>query len=115
MIRYYAACDVFVLPTPKHPATQIVSPTKFAEYVAMGKPILSTDVGDPPQFIRTSECGFVVADNSIQSLIDGMGRFKGMTKSGLIEMGARSRKLAEENFDWNKIGSQLVEALQAYE
>ena len=48
---YYSMCDVLILPRPSHVATEIAAPTKFAEYAAMGKPILLTNVGDAAQFI----------------------------------------------------------------
>lgn len=112
---YYAACDVLVLPLPRHGATEIASPTKFAEYAAMGKPILATNTGDPPDFIRERDCGMVIPDNSPDSIIEGMLRFRDISSSRLSLMGMNSRILAQENFDWNKIGANLVNALLKYE
>ena len=42
--EYYAACDVLILPIPKHASMRIASPTKFAEYAAVGRPIMSTEM-----------------------------------------------------------------------
>lgn len=115
LLEYYAVCDVLVLPRPKHPANEISLPTKFAEYAAVGKPILSTDLGDPPQLIRENDCGIVVADNKTESLIEGVMEFKGMSSGKISQMGARSRALAERDFDWDRIGASLAKSLLTHE
>lgn len=113
--EYYAACDVLVLPIPKHESMSIASPTKFAEYAAVGRPILSTDVGDPPEFIRKNDCGIVIPDFATDTMVEGIMNFKGTSSGRLNLMGARSRILAEQNFDWDKIGASLSNALRKYE
>jgi len=75
---YYSICDVLVLPRPSHPATEIAAPTKFAEYTAMGKPILTTDVGDAAGFVREYKCGIVVKDNKVENLRKGINFLKSM-------------------------------------
>ncbi|MDA4124029.1 MAG: glycosyltransferase [Thaumarchaeota archaeon] len=113
--EYYAACDVLVLPLAKHTSMNIASPTKFAEYAAVGRPIMSTDVGDPPDFIRRSDCGMIIPDFETDTMIEAIMRFKEMSSGRLNQMGARSRILAEQSFDWNKIGVTLSKALLKYQ
>jgi len=108
---YYSVCDILVLPRPKHVATEVASPTKFAEYAAMGKPILTTDVGDPAEFVRKYSCGIVVKNDSPEELLEGMSQMASKTESELDAMGKRSRILAEEEFDWKRIGGSLDAAL----
>lgn len=109
---YYSLCDVLVLPRPKHPATEIAAPTKFAEYLAMGKPVLSTNVGDAAEIIRKYNCGIIVKDNSISCLLKGIKEFMNRTDE-LDKMGKNARKAAEEEFDWNKIKVNLHEAIKS--
>lgn len=108
---YYSICDVLVLPRPSHPATEIAAPTKFAEYVAMGKPILTTNVGDAADFVREYKCGIVVEDNKVANLIEGINEFKGKSNDELERMGRNSRMLAENEFDWEKVGINLLNAI----
>ncbi len=68
---YYGACDVLVLPRPPHKSAEVAAPTKFAEYAAMGRPILTTDVGDAADLVRKYECGIVVDDNRPENLLRG--------------------------------------------
>jgi len=111
IIMYYSICDVLVLPRPRHVVTEVAAPTKFAEYASMGKPILSTDVGDASDLIKKYKCGIVIEDNSIKKLMAGIYAFKQLPTEDLENMGKNSRKLAEKEFDWNKIGHTLKEVL----
>lgn len=110
--EYYAACDVLVLPRPRHLATEVAAPTKFAEYCAMGKPVLTTNVGDAAHLVRTYGNGVVVNDATPGDLLEGIARFSEMGESKLRHMGLNSRILAEKEFDWEKIGIQLAQELQ---
>lgn len=107
LLLYYSLCDVLVLPRPRHIVTEVAAPTKFAEYTAMSKPVLTTNVGDAADFVRKYECGLVVNDNSPKSLRDGFLAFKKLSAVQLENMGANSRKLAESEFDWTKILTKL--------
>ena len=99
MRDYYAICDVFVLPRPSHPATEVAAPTKFAEYSAMGKPIIATQVGDAPDLIREYECGIVVNDNSPAELLRGFRQMRDATAEERSAMGRKARQLAEVEFN----------------
>nr|QNO55033.1 D-inositol-3-phosphate glycosyltransferase [Methanosarcinales archaeon ANME-1 ERB7]QNO55104.1 D-inositol-3-phosphate glycosyltransferase [Methanosarcinales archaeon ANME-1 ERB7] len=110
---YYSICNVLVLPRPSHLATEIAAPTKFAEYTAMEKPILTTDVGDAADFVTEYKCGIVVKDNKPENLIKGTNEFKGKTEEELKRMGRNSRKLAESEFDWGKVGINLLKAVES--
>lgn len=109
---YYSLCDVLVLPRPKHPATEMAAPTKFSEYLAMGKPVLSSDVGDAAEIIRKYNCGIIVRDNSIECLVRGVEEFMSRIEE-LDDMGINARKAAENEFDWNKIKGNLYEAIKS--
>ncbi len=106
--EYYSICDVLVLPRLSHPATEIAAPTKFAEYTAMGKPVLTTNVGDASDLVRKYNCGVVAEGSSSDDLAQGFLEFKSKSKNELAKMGENSRKLAESEFDWNKVAEGLV-------
>ncbi len=98
MRDYYAVCDVFVLPRPSHPATEVAAPTKFAEYSAMGKPIIATRVGDASDLIREYNCGIVVDDNSTAELLRGFRQIRESTAENRSAMGREARRLAKTEF-----------------
>jgi UDP-galactopyranose mutase len=43
---FLAACDVALVPFARNHATRAISPTKTLEYLAAGRPVVSTPVGD---------------------------------------------------------------------
>lgn len=108
---YYSICDVLVLPRPSHPATEIAAPTKFAEYSAAGKPVLTTKVGDAADLVRRYNCGIVIESNSQKDLVQGILEFRSKSKSELTAMGESSRRLAENEFDWNKVIDNLIRVI----
>ena len=111
ILDYYSICDVLVLPRPSHPATEIAAPTKFAEYTAMAKPILATKVGDAADLVMKYKCGTVIESNSQRDLIQGILEFTNKSKSKLTAMGKNSRKLAENEFNWNKVIGNLLKVI----
>ena len=80
---YYSLADVLVLPRPEHIATEIAAPTKFAEYTAMSKPVLVTDVGDAGTLVKNYRCGIVVTNNDSVNLYEGMQNFVSMSPGEL--------------------------------
>jgi glycosyltransferase involved in cell wall biosynthesis len=110
--EYYDACDVLVLPRPKHIVTEVAAPTKFAEYVAMGKPILITPVGDAAELTKQFGCGIIVRKDDAESIAQGVCDFSDLKSEELGEMGRNSRRLAELVFDWNKIGADLEQVIE---
>ncbi len=112
VINYYALSDILVLPRPSHPSAEVAAPTKFPEYLAMGKPVLTTNVGDASNFTKKNHCGLVVPDNSPQNLVDGILAFKKMDQNELKTMGLNSRKLAEKEFSMDKMASDLSKAFE---
>jgi glycosyltransferase involved in cell wall biosynthesis len=109
---YYAICDVLVLPRPNHIATDIAAPTKFAEYTAMGKPVLTTNVGDAASLVKQYANGIVVENNQVENLIKGIIQFRDKSQSELCIMGKNSRILAINEFDWNKVAVNLLETAE---
>ena len=108
---YYSICDVLVLPRPSHIATEIAAPTKFAEYTAVGKPVLTTEVGDAADLVKKYDCGIVVASNSQKDLVQGILEFRSKSENELTTMGHGSRRLAENEFDWNKVIGKLIRVI----
>jgi len=100
---YYAICDVLVLPRPYNNATEIAAPTKFAEYTAIGKPILLTDVGDASLLVKKFKNGIIIPNNYPDSISKGILNFVSMDDNARIQMGINSRKLSEEVFNINEM------------
>lgn len=104
---YLACFDVALLPFARNDATRFISPTKTLEYLAAGKPVVSTPIadvidlyGDVVRFGATPE-GFAAA---IDALLheDARARRQRETASRAIAAG----------HDWDSIASRMAGLMQ---
>ncbi len=60
---FLSACDIFWLPMNDSLANRGRFPLKFTDYLSHGRPIVCTDVGDVPNFVREYQTGIITRDN----------------------------------------------------
>ena len=65
--RILKSCDIGILIREKSVTNQVASPTKFAEYLSAGLPvIISEGIGDYTSFVQQNDCGWVLDKTSLQ-------------------------------------------------
>ena len=111
MMELLKSAAVLVIPRIEHQAIKNAFPTKFAEYAAMGRPIMVNDVDETADFVRKYDCGFV-SQPSPSAMARTMEQVAKLPAQTLMEMGARSRKMAESNFSWDNIGEQYAQIVR---
>jgi glycosyltransferase involved in cell wall biosynthesis len=72
--RYYAAMDVMVFPRKPQPVTEIVSPIKPFEAMALAKPILASDVAALAEIVSDGETGLLFRKGDLDHLASCMAR-----------------------------------------
>lgn len=78
-------------------------PTKLGEYLATGKPVVVTDVGEISLFLTDGYNAFIAKPGEFESISDNFGKiFTDYERA--LEIGARGRILAETDF------SHLIQA-----
>ena len=104
---YLACFDVALLPFARNEATRFISPTKTLEYLAAGKPVVSTPIadvidlyGDVVRFGATPE-GFAAA---IDALLNEEPRARAQREH-------TSRSIAA-GYDWDSIASRMAGLMQ---
>lgn len=103
--------DILIIPRSRHCATQMAFPTKFAEYIATGKPVIVTNVDETANFVRESNCGFV-CEPSAESIAKTIIKVRRLPSRTLLNMGKNGRRLAESKFDIRIIAKQYYEFLR---
>lgn len=98
---YIKRCTVFVLPSYREGL-----PRTIVEAMAMGKPIITTDAPGCRETVIHGENGFLVPIKNINRLSNAMEKFI-LNPEIIRPMGQRSRQLAEQRFDVNKINDQI--------
>ena len=80
------------------------------EAMAMGRPVVTTDVPGCRETVREGASGFLVPVRDHEGLARAMERF--ILEPGLIvSMGEVSRRLAEEKYDVNQVNRTILESL----
>lgn len=111
LVDYLCRSDALVIPRMHHPALEVAFPTKFAEYIACGVPVIVTDVGDAGQLTREHGCG-LVCEADAGSLADAIRRMQRCGPEERRAMGERGRRLAEDLLDYQKIGVKYYDFLR---
>jgi glycosyltransferase involved in cell wall biosynthesis len=73
----------------------------------MGRPIVSSRVGDAADLIRKYDCGTVVDDNSPAELIRGFQLMHRSSAEKRSEMARNARRLAESEFNIEVVRNSL--------
>lgn len=95
-------CSVYVLPSYREG-----TPRTVLEAMAMGRPIITTDVPGCRETVADGDNGFLVPSRNVDALVEAMERF--IKDPDLIpRMGARSRKIAEEKYDVHKVNAVML-------
>lgn len=113
LVQTLADADVLAIPRQAHPALRVALPTKFAEYLALGKPVIVSDVDETADLIRRHHCG-LVAQPTVESLTAILEDASQLNSGELQQMGARGRNLAESEFSWDRIGRHYADSLHQW-
>lgn len=85
-------------------------PRSVLEGLAVGRPILTTDVSGCRETVVPGENGFLVPSKDASSLADRMIWFI-ENPHMLSQMGKRSREIAEERFDVREVNRRMLELM----
>lgn len=105
LITHLRSSNFFIIPRDDHPAVHHAFPTKFAEYLAVGRPTIVTDVDETANFIRTHKCGIVTKPNP-ESIAEGIEQASELSLGEIDSMSQNARNLAITQFDWKIICEQ---------
>ena len=104
---YLAAATVCIASFEENPATMCKSPLKIVEYLAAGKAIVASGVGEVPHMLDS--CGIVVRPGDPEALAIGVCGF--LEDVQFREKYERlARKRAEEIFNWDRTARTLEKA-----
>ncbi len=110
--RYMAACHILTSPCINNPDFELFnSPAKLFEYMAMGKPIVATNVGQQAEVIIHKHNGILCEERSPDSLADAILNFyydKELSKT----CGENARKDAVDKYSWDNHTQKILDAVE---
>jgi len=97
-----------VLPKPDNEQNRNNFATKLGEYLAFGKPVITTAVGDMAKFMRHGETALIVEPGNTDEIADAMIRLMD-DRALATRLGAAGKKVAEQEFDHTILGRRLAD------
>ena len=91
--------------------TQEGIPSVLKEAMAMGLPVVSTQLSGIPELIQDGVSGFIIPQRDVDALIDKLGYLIEHPEVW-PEMGHAGRAFIEKNYDVHKLNDRLVEIYQ---
>lgn len=98
------ACSVFVLPS-YHEGM----PRSVLEAMAIGRPIITTNVAGCKDTVDHGQNGFLIRKNDVKSLCDAMEKIINTKKEHKDLMGSKSFLKVKESFDVNLVNKKIYE------
>jgi glycosyltransferase involved in cell wall biosynthesis len=102
---FIANSSVFVLPSYREGTSRAT-----LEAMAMGRPIVTTDVPGCRQTVVDGENGFLVTPNDTVTLTKAMERFI-LRPDLVVSMGKLSRKIAVEKYDVQEVNAVIMKTM----
>lgn len=103
---YLAACDLLVVPRPSNRLNDSAFASKLPEYLAMGKVVIATDVGDAKLLVRNGETGYVIPPNDPTVLEEAILAQK--DNPDRLRIGERAFQIVKEEHTWDARAQALV-------
>jgi glycosyltransferase involved in cell wall biosynthesis len=100
--KYYSIVDAFVYPRISKRITELVTPLKPLESMAMEKIVLGSDVGGIKELVTNGQTGFLFEKENVDDLVDKM-LYIAQNLSSLDPMRKNARKYVVEERNWFKI------------
>jgi glycosyltransferase involved in cell wall biosynthesis len=114
--RLLDACDVLVSPhVPLDAGAEFFgSPTKLFEYMAMGKGIVASRLGQIGEVLEHEQTGLLVEPGNVVELKDAIVRLSS-AKELRESLGAAARRAAVERHTWKHNAQRVLDAYRALE
>ena len=111
--RYLSVCDILINAPVRNPdgSEFFGSPTKLFEYMAMGKAIISSDIGQMREVLRDGETAVMFRAGDSVDLARAM---RVVIEDEFLrrELGRRAREEAVRNYTWDKHVERILKAFQ---
>ncbi len=109
---YLAACDILVAPhvCNKDGSNFFGSPTKLFEYMAMGKAIAASDLGQMSKILRDGENALLFEPGNVKDMSD---KLEILLRSDVLreKLGTNARKDVVENYTWDVHVRKIIEKM----
>ncbi len=113
VIDLLAAADVLVMPKASSTVNDAGFPTKLAEYMASGTPVVATKVSDIGEYLIDGKHAFLCLPGNVNALANAIITALDATPETMDDMSKSAQQLAMEIFDVNVNCCRIIEAMDS--
>ena len=88
-------------------------PTKLGEYLASGKPVIVTNVGEISEYLTDRQNAYIIEPNNIEALYNCF-KYIADHYEEAINVGLEGRKLAEGIFNYKSQAIRMYDFIREY-
>lgn len=112
VVAAMSAADILVVPKINHPANVAGMPAKLAEYLAVGRAVICSRVGDIPRYLVDGEDALLCDPGDRAELVSALRRL--VFDAGLRDrLGRNARNAAGRHFDYRVVAKRVEAAMMA--
>lgn len=108
--RWYSLIDIAPFPRRSAAVTELVSPLKPLEALAMEKAVIVTDVGGMQEIVKDTKTGLVIARENQTALKNALRRLI-QDQSLRLQLGKAGRDWVKQNRTWRASAKELLAAI----
>jgi len=105
--QYLCACNALLIPMMDNQYNRSRWPNKIGDYMACGRPVIASGVGEVPSVFEMGKMGYMV-DKNIDSIRGAMTKIADNDDNIQVSLGMTARKIAEENISWDALSCKLM-------
>jgi glycosyltransferase involved in cell wall biosynthesis len=111
-LQLVAASDIAAFPYPDTPIYRAKCSARIVDYMSMGKPVVTTMIGQNTDYLVDGESGVLIAPGDASGFGQALERLLGDPELR-FRLGQNARKRITEEFSWN--GAPVENCLAAYQ
>ena len=108
----YQSADYQIFIRPDRRSSHAGFPTKLAESMVAGTPVITNDTGDIGLYLKSGDNGYLLKDSSPESIKEALEKTLQLTGDEIIKMRKAARKMAEESFDYRIYAQPMQDFLE---
>ena len=92
--------DFGIIIRPDRESSHAGFPTKLAEYMSVGTPVVANNTSDIGKYIQNGKNGYLIKEGTTDKIVQVLREILNIDIDDLNEMRKQARKTAEESFDY---------------
>jgi glycosyltransferase involved in cell wall biosynthesis len=111
-LKLLAASDIAAFPYPDSPVYRAKCSVRIIEFMAMGKPVITTAVGQNPEYVEDGVSGRLCTAGDLPEFVRRLTELT-REETERVRMGEHARRRILESFIWDQDSGKICEAIYA--